>query len=296
MASLKEVKTRINSIRSTRKITSAMKMVASAKLHKMQGAVENMLPYQQKLDKILNNFLSADLPVQSPFILKRELKRIAIVAFSSNTSLCGAYNANVIRQFNSVYKKYKEKLGAENILVYPIGNKIELAVKKMGIIPQGSYQSIVNKPSYQETSLLAQKLMDLFLNKEIDQVEVIYHHFKSSGVQELQSMTYLPIDLSKVSVGAIEEPTEKSVYNNDYIIEPSPVELLANLLPMVLKYELFTSAVDSNASEHSARTIAMQTATDNADDIIRDLTKLYNKSRQQSITNELLDIMGGSAK
>ncbi|MFA6812444.1 MAG: F0F1 ATP synthase subunit gamma [Bacteroidaceae bacterium] len=296
MASLKEVKTRINSIRSTRKITSAMKMVASAKLHKMQGAVENMLPYQQKLDKILNNFLSADLPVQSPFILKRELKRIAIVAFSSNTSLCGAYNANVIRQFNSVYKKYKEKLGAENILVYPIGNKIELAVKKMGIIPQGSYQSIVNKPSYQETSLLAQKLMDLFLNKEIDQVEVIYHHFKSSGVQELQSMTYLPIDLSKVSVGAIEEPTEKSVYNNDYIIEPSPVELLANLLPMVLKYELFTSAVDSNASEHSARTIAMQIATDNADDIIRDLTKLYNKSRQQSITNELLDIMGGSAK
>jgi len=273
-----------------------MKMVASAKLHKMQGAVENMLPYQQKLDKILNNFLSADLPVQSPFILKRELKRIAIVAFSSNTSLCGAYNANVIRQFNSVYNKYKEKLGAENILVYPIGNKIELAVKKMGIIPQGSYQSIVNKPSYQETSLLAQKLMDLFLNKEIDQVEVIYHHFKSSGVQELQSMTYLPIDLSKVSVGAIEEPTEKSVYNNDYIIEPSPVELLANLLPMVLKYELFTSAVDSNASEHSARTIAMQTATDNADDIIRDLTKLYNKSRQQSITNELLDIMGGSAK
>ena len=161
MASLKEVKTRINSVKSTRKITSAMKMVASAKLHKAQGAIENMLPYQRKLNKILTNFLSADLPVESPFCVERPVKRVAIVAFSSNSSLCGAFNANVLKMFLQTVGEYRE-LGQDNILIYPVGKKIEEAVKKLGFFPQGSYQKLADKPSYDEAATLAKLLMELF--------------------------------------------------------------------------------------------------------------------------------------
>ena len=288
MASLKEVKTRINSVQSTRKITSAMKMVASAKLHKAQGAIENMLPYQRKLNKILTNFLSADLPVESPFCVERPVKRVAIVAFSSNSSLCGAFNANVLKMFLQTVGEYRE-LGQDNILIYPVGKKIEEAVKKLGFFPQGSYQKLADKPSYDEAAALAKLLMELFLEKNIDRVELIYHHFKSMGVQELLRERYLPIDLS-----AVQNDEERGGVVNDYIIEPSAAQLIADLIPQVLSQKIFTAALDSNASEHAARTLAMQIATDNANELIQELTKQYNKTRQQAITNELLDIVGGS--
>jgi F-type H+-transporting ATPase subunit gamma len=288
MASLKEVKTRINSVQSTRKITSAMKMVASAKLHKAQGAIENMLPYQRKLNKILTNFLSADLPVESPFCVERPVKRVAIVVFSSNSSLCGAFNANVLKMFLQTVGEYRE-LGQDNILIYPVGKKIEEAVKKLGFFPQGSYQKLADKPSYDEAATLAKLLMELFLEKNIDRVELIYHHFKSMGVQELLRERYLPIDLS-----AVQNDEERGGVVNDYIIEPSAAQLIADLIPQVLSQKIFTAALDSNASEHAARTLAMQIATDNANELIQELTKQYNKTRQQAITNELLDIVGGS--
>lgn len=288
MASLKEVKTRINSVQSTRKITSAMKMVASAKLHKAQGAIENMLPYQRKLNKILTNFLSADPPVESPFCVERPVKRVAIVAFSSNSSLCGAFNANVLKMFLQTVGEYRE-LGQDNILIYPVGKKIEEAVKKLGFFPQGSYQKLADKPSYDEAAALAKLLMELFLEKNIDRVELIYHHFKSMGVQELLRERYLPIDLS-----AVQNDEERGGVVNDYIIEPSAAQLIADLIPQVLSQKIFTAALDSNASEHAARTLAMQIATDNANELIQELTKQYNKTRQQAITNELLDIVGGS--
>ena len=288
MASLKEVKTRINSVQSTRKITSAMKMVASAKLHKAQGAIENMLPYQRKLNKILTNFLSADLPVESPFCVERPVKRVAIVAFSSNSSLCGAFHANVLKMFLQTVGEYRE-LGQDNILIYPVGKKIEEAVKKLGFFPQGSYQKLADKPSYDEAAALAKLLMELFLEKNIDRVELIYHHFKSMGVQELLRERYLPIDLS-----AVQNDEERGGVVNDYIIEPSAAQLIADLIPQVLSQKIFTAALDSNASEHAARTLAMQIATDNANELIQELTKQYNKTRQQAITNELLDIVGGS--
>lgn len=288
MASLKEVKTRINSVQSTRKITSAMKMVASAKLHKAQGAIENMLPYQRKLNKILTNFLSADLLVESPFCAERPVKRIAIVAFSSNSSLCGAFNANVLKMFLQTVGEYRE-LGQDNILIYPVGKKIEEAVKKLGFFPQGSYQRLADKPSYDEAAALARLLMELFLEKNIDRVELIYHHFRSMGIQELLRERYLPIDLS-----AVHNEDGKTGMVNDYIIEPSAAQLIADLIPQVLSQKIFTAALDSNASEHAARTLAMQIATDNANELIQELTKQYNKTRQQAITNELLDIVGGS--
>ena len=296
MASLKEVKTRINSVKSTRKITSAMKMVASAKLHKAQGAIENMLPFERKLNKILTNFLSADLPVESPYIKAREVKRVAIVAFSSNTSLCGAFNANVIKMLLQTVGEFRT-LGQDNILIFPVGKKVDEAVKRLGFEPQETSPTLSDKPSYQEASELAHRLMEMYVSGEIDRVELIYHHFKSMGVQILLRETYLPIDLTRV-VDEEEKQKEEEVQGgeiaNDYIIEPSAEELIANLIPTVLSQKLFTAAVDSNASEHAARTLAMQVATDNANELIQDLTKQYNKSRQQAITNELLDIVGGS--
>ena len=286
MASLKEVKTRINSVKSTRKITSAMKMVASAKLHKAQGAIENMLPYQRKLNKILTNFLSADLPIESPYIKAREVKRVAIVAFSSNTSLCGAFNANVIKMLLQTVGEFRT-LGQDNILIFPVGKKVDEAAKRLGFQPQETSATLSDKPSYQEASELAHRLMKMYIAGEIDRVELIYHHFKSMGVQILLRETYLPIDLTHLVDGEEKEKEEEvqgGEIANDYIIEPSAEELIANLIPTVLSQKLFTAAVDSNASEHAARTLAMQVATDNANELIQDLTKQYNKSRQQAIT------------
>lgn len=298
MASLKEVKTRINSVKSTRKITSAMKMVASAKLHKAQGAIENMLPYQRKLNKILTNFLSADLPVESPYIKVREVKRVAIVAFSSNTSLCGAFNANVIKMMMQTIGEFRT-LGQDNILIFPIGKKVDEAVKRMGFKPQETSSTLSDKPTYQEAAELAHRLMDMYVAGEVDRVEIIYHHFKSMGVQILLRETYLPIDMTNVvseEDRKNKEEVEEHETANDYIIEPNVEELIASLIPTVLSQKIFTAAVNSNASEHAARTLAMQVATDNANELIQDLTKQYNKSRQQAITNELLDIVGGSMK
>lgn len=298
MASLKEVKTRINSVKSTRKITSAMKMVASAKLHKAQGAIENMLPYQRKLNKILTNFLSADLPVESPYVKEREVKRVAIVAFYSNTSLCGAFNANVIKMLLQTVGEYRT-LGQDNILIFPVGKKVDEAVKRMGFQPQETSPTLSDKPTYQEAAELAHHLMEMYVSGEVDRVEIIYHHFKSMGLQILLRETYLPIDLTHI-IDEEEQKNKEEVEDheiaNDYIIEPNAEELIANLIPTVLSQKLFTAAVDSNTSEHAARTLAMQVATDNANELIQDLTKQYNKSRQQAITNELLDIVGGSMK
>ncbi len=275
-----------------------MKMVASAKLHKAQGAIENMLPYQRKLNKILTNFLSADLPVESPYVKEREVKRVAIVAFSSNTSLCGAFNANVIKMLLQTVGEYRT-LGQDNILIFPVGKKVDEAVKRMGFQPQETSPTLSDKPTYQEAADLAHHLMEMYVSGEVDRVEIIYHHFKSMGLQILLRETYLPIDLTHV-INEEEEPNKEGVEGheiaNDYIIEPNAEELIANLIPTVLSQKLFTAAVDSNTSEHAARTLAMQVATDNANELIQDLTKQYNKSRQQAITNELLDIVGGSMK
>lgn len=295
MGSLKEVKNRINSVKSTRQITSAMKMVASAKLHKAQARIENMLPYQQKLDEILTNFLSTDATFESPYTDVRPVERVAVVAFSSNSSLCGAFNANVTRMLEQTLDEYKS-LGKENILIYPVGKKVELAVKKLGYTPQGSYQEMAERPAYMQANELASMLMQEFVEKRIDRVELIYHHFKSMGSQILLREEYLPIDLSKVEANAAKEGSDRRGFQNDYIVEPSIGQLIADLLPKVLSQKLFTVLQDSNASEHAARTLAMQTATDNANELIQDLTKQYNKSRQQAITNELLDIIAGSLK
>lgn len=291
MSSLKEVKIRINSVKSTRQITSAMKMVASAKLHKAEGRINAMLPYQRQLHHILANFLGTETAIDSPFVRERPVQRVALVAFTSNTTLCGAYNSNVLRMLDERIRHYTAQ-GCDALLFFPVGKKVEEAVSKRGLVAQGSYQTLAEKPSYAEASQLANQLMKLFVDGKVDKVELLYHHFKSKGSQVLTLDIYLPLAIEEAG-----QPAESSShYNHDYLVEPSVPQLLSALLPKVLSQKIYTVALDANASEHAARTLAMQTATDNADDLIHDLTKQYNKTRQQAITNELLDIVGGSMK
>ena len=283
MASLKEVKGRIATVNNTRKITSAMKMVASAKLHKAQGAITNMLPYERRLHGLLTNLLGGRevLVWNTP----REVKRVALVVFSSNSSLCGGFNANVIKHATQWLDEY-QALGKDNILIYPVGKKVADALSKMGYTIQGNFQHLADKPSFAEAAELAQGLMNLFTRGEVDRVELLYNHFKSTASQILTREVYLPMQTSGNTIEGKEDL--------DYILEPSREELLATLLPKVLRMKLYTVLLDSNASEHAARTMAMQIATDNADDLLQELTLMYNKTRQQAITNELLDIVGGS--
>lgn len=295
MASLKEVKNRISSVKSTRQITSAMKMVASAKLHKAQGRIESMLPYQRKLNEILTNFLGADVSFDTTYTQVRPIARVAIVVVSSNGSLCGAFNSNVVRLLDRALAEY-QSLGKENILVYPIGKKAEDAVKKRGYTFEKSFLALADKPSYREAFDVAAELMRLFAEQQVDRVELIYHHFKSMGTQVLTREEYLPIDLEKIAAEKTESRSSETGYRNDYIVEPSVEVLIASLLPKVLSQKIYTILLDSNASEHAARMLAMQAATDNADDLIQELTIQYNKTRQQAITSELLDIIGGTIK
>ena len=284
MASLKEVKRRISTVNNTRKITSAMKMVASAKLHKAQASITNMLPYEQHLSGLLTKLLrDSDMCIwNTP---RKEVRRVALVVCSSNTSLCGGFNVTIIKHTLKWIEEHRA-LGTENLLLYPIGKKVADALQKQGFSIQGDFQHLADKPSFNEALTLAQHLMELFSKGEVDRVELLYNHFKSMASQVLTHEVYLPMPTSGT----------QSASNNqaDYILEPSREELLAMLLPKVLRLKLYTVLLDSNTSEHASRTMAMQIATDNADGLLQELTLMYNKTRQQAITSELLDIVGGS--
>lgn len=243
-----------------------------------------MLPYEQRLNGMLTGFLSSGVSVGSPFTVRRDVKRVAIVAVSSNSSLCGAFNSNVIKKMDVLIREY-EGLGRENILIFPVGKKAAKAAVKAGFAPQGDFQRMAEKPSYPEAAELADRLMRLFLTEQVDRVELVYNHFKSTATQVVTREKYLPIDLN---AGECREGMQI-----DYIVEPDPGQLMLQLLPRVLSLKIFTILLDSNAAEHASRIIAMQIASDNAEKMIQELTILYNKSRQQAITNQLLEIMGG---
>lgn len=287
MASLKEIKGRIGSVQSTLKITSAMKLVASTKLRRAQTAIENMLPYDRQLSTILHNFLASGVTVESPFTEERPVERVAVVVVASNSSLCGGFNSNIIRKADSVLADYVHKLGKDRLLVFPVGRKVAQALGKRFDLSE-DFKMIGDKPAYKQASELAEHLMNLFLQKEIDRVELIYTHYKSTSTQIVTHETFLPLALNSGSEG------EESASAQDYIVEPSPEELVARLLPKTLRMKIYTILLDSNASEYAARTVAMQQATDNANELLQELNLMYNKGRQQAITSELLDIIGGS--
>lgn len=289
MASLKEVKTRIASVNSTRKITSAMKMVASSKLHRAQQAIESMRPYERQLTRIMSTFVgSMGGEVDTAYAAQRDVKRVVIVLFTSNSSLCGGYNANAVKAFVKKVEEYRSH-DIEICRVYAMGKKAAEAVGKLKNFDLVDKSALLDHPSYQEAAKVASELMDLYVKGDIDKVDLIYHHFKSAGTQILTTETFLPIDLHTDS-------TEEGATNNlNFIVEPSIGDIVNQLIPKSLHLRLYTALLDSLASEHAARVIAMQVATDNADDLLRELTLTYNKTRQQAITNELLDIAGGSA-
>lgn len=354
MPSLKEIKVRINSISSTLAITSAMKMVAAAKLQKAQMAIQNMLPYERRLYSMLVDLMGAmnisaaaseDGSVRGSgsaergfdqsgdrlslsnrhdlagmdgaysLMAQREVRKVAIVAFASNSSLCGAFNSNVIREATVVINEYRASgLGDADITVYSVGRKMAEAMKKLGFPSPADFTKMSDSPSYDAASALAQELFDGFVSGRFDKVELVYNHYKSTSSQPTTRQTYLPLSLADatadIQVGKItdsaSEPyadkvAEPVVRQNspttetpDLIVEPSKEELIATLLPKVVRLRVFTTLLDSTAAEHAARTVAMQLATDNGNDLLQELTLEYNKGRQQKITSEILDIVGGS--
>ncbi len=297
MGYLNEIRSRINSVNSTRQITSAMKMVSSAKHHKAQNAIDRFSVYQQNLLMMLHDFMEycerEDIKVDMPFTALREVKNVAVVAVSSNMSLCGAFNENVAKELVSTMEDYKS-LGWENVRIYPIGLKI---AKKAAIYPN-VYGEVLNdmikKPNYSETVKLTEHLVGLYSKGEIDRIELIYNHCKSSSKQIVLRETYLPVlsdDLKKM----FQEGTKliKGKYSSQFFLEPDPQTLINALIPKIIRLKLYAVLLDSAAAEQSARMMAMQIATDNADELLQTLRIQYNKQRQQAITNELLDIMGG---
>lgn len=286
-----------------------MKMVASAKLHKAQAAIGNKLPYEQKLHRILagmlqDNDLSEAIHREfgfgghghSPVVLqdvhidelpsKASVPRVAIVVFSSNSSLCGAFNSNIIKNFNSTMAELAAR-GYEksDVSVYAVGSKAADAALKAGYIIREDCSELADRPAYKGLAELAATLADNFAAGVFSQVILLYSHFASAGSQPVVRENYLPLALHDYDEG--EMPV-------DYILEPDPIGLARNLLPKVLKLKMFTTALDANAAEHAARMVAMQVATDNAEELISELTLAYNKGRQQEITTEILDLTAGS--
>ena len=366
MPSLKEIKGRINSISSTLAITSAMKMVAAAKLQKAQMAIQNMLPYERRLYSMLVDLMGAmnisaaaseDGSVRGSgsaergfdqsgdrlslsnrhdlagmdgaysLMAQRQVHRVAIVAFASNSSLCGAFNSNAIREATAVINEYRASgLRDSDIVVYSVGRKMAEAMRKLGFPSPSDFTKMSDSPSYEAASALAQELLDGFVSGRFDKVELVYNHYKSTSSQPTTRQTYLPLSLADAtadlqagkitdsvpdsdtgkvvetvvrqahqpvadSVGRQGSPTTEA---HDLIVEPSKEALIATLLPKVVRLRIFTTLLDSAAAEHSARTVAMQLATDNGNALLQELTLEYNKGRQQKITSEILDLVGGS--
>jgi F-type H+-transporting ATPase subunit gamma len=279
MANLKEILNRIASVSSTMQITSAMKMVSAAKLKKAQDAITAMRPYANKLTELLQN-LSATLDADSgsKYSEQRDVKNVLIVAITSNRGLCGAFNSNIIQQANLVAERYDA-----NVSVVAIGKKANDALSKnFEIISNQS--PIYDDLTFDNVAEIAEMLMEQFESKAFDKIEIIYNKFKNAATQEIMTEQFLPI-----------EPLEGDANANlDYIFEPSKEEIVETLIPKSLKTQLYKSIRDSFASEHGARMTAMHKATDNATELRDQLKLTYNKARQASITNEILEIVGGA--
>ena len=294
MGSLREIKTQIGSVKATQQITSAMQMVASIKMQQAERTINRFRPYREKISQLLTDFIETERDFVCKFEEKRTVKKVAILAFSGDMSLCGAFNSNVTKKLLTTLEEYKH-LSKENITLYTIGKKTDQVLRKMEITPDHYYEELAKNPDYEQMSDITDQLMQQFLDKEIDEVVLVYHQFTSKGVQTLVQESLLPLSFNRPSDLELElsppqeEPTE-------YIVEPGRAELLNELVPKIIKIRMYNVLLDSYGSEQAARNMAMQTATDNADDLLDELSLVYNKMRQQSITNELLDIIGATFK
>lgn len=281
MANLKEIRNRITSVSSTMQITSAMKMVSAAKLKKAQDAITAMRPYAEKLTELLQNLSSTlEGEVGGDFTKEREIKKVLIVAITSNRGLCGAFNSNVIKEVKSRSEFYSGK----KVDVYAIGKKGNDGLTKT--LPVVANQSTVfDSLTFENVSSIAQILTDKFTSGEYDKIELVYNQFKNAATQIVQTEQFLPLAPIKSDLPA---------NTGDYIFEPSKEEIVLTLIPKALKTQLYKGIRDSFASEHGARMTAMHKATDNATELRNQLKLTYNKARQAAITNEILEIVGGA--
>ena len=281
MANLKEIRNRISSVSSTMQITSAMKMVSAAKLKKAQDAITAMRPYADKLTELLQS-LSATLDADSgsKYAVQRDVKKVLIVAITSNRGLCGAFNSNIIKE---VSKLSNEKYANQEVSYVAIGKKANDAFKKSNKVIANK-SDIFDDLTFDNVAEIAEMLMDKFVTGEFDKIDIVYNKFKNAATQEVMTEQFLPIVPMQGEANVI----------SDYIFEPSKVEIVEQLIPKSLKTQLYKGIRDSFASEHGARMTAMHKATDNATELRDQLKLTYNKARQAAITNEILEIVGGA--
>ncbi|MBO4417766.1 MAG: ATP synthase F1 subunit gamma [Bacteroidales bacterium] len=285
MASLKEIKARISSVKSTLKITQAMKMVASAKLRKAQKMVAGLDAYKSALNEILQR-LSQKTSSSSLAVPQPSAKRVAIVVFSSNTALCGSYNSNI---FKALEARIAGVEAAGNpVTVFPVGEKVAKMARKAGRDVNSDFVSAGDNLSYDDMASLAQFFVDGFVAGRFARVELLYMHYYSASRQSIEDDTWLPLKASAAVVSDGQEPLA-----DDVIVEPSEREVVQKLLPLAMRTDMYATLLSSNASENACRMIAMQTASDNAQDLLQQLQLTYNKQRQQDITEELTDISNG---
>lgn len=290
MPSLKEVRTRISSVNSTKQITSAMKMVAASKLRKAQNAILTMRPYASKLRELLQDLsASFDDLDENIYAEEREPEKILIISVTSNKGLCGSFNANVIKKTNQLIKKtYKTQNKNGNVYLLCIGKKTWDYFRKTRFKNLEHNIDILDNLSFENAIPLAEDLMKKFAAKEFDKIEIVYNQFKNAAVQRLITEQFLPVVSPEGKAG------EKDEVEVDYIFEPNKVDIVKELIPKTLKIQFYKALLDSYASEQGARMTAMHKATDNAEELLKELKLKYNKARQASITNELLEIIAGA--
>ena len=282
MSGLKEIRNRISSVSSTMQITNAMKMVSAAKLKKAQDSISATLPYSNKLSGLIQNISTSGESLDSPFFIQRSIKKILVVAITSNKGLCGGFNSNVIKE---VSRLIETKYVSKNVEIICIGKKgRDILSKKNNVID--SFNSVYDEFSYENVKKIAELFMEKFSDESYDEIILVYNHAKNAATQHLTIEPYLPIEED-----AEESPAQAS---RDYIFEPSQSEILNELIPKALVVQLFKAISDSIAGEHGARMTAMYKATDNASELRDQLKLTYNKARQTAITNEILEIVGGA--
>lgn len=287
MGSLKEIRIRIASVESTQKITGAMKMVSAAKLRRAQNAIISLRPYSNKLNEILQNLSSsAESMADMPLFTARDIENVVLVVISSNRGLCGSFNSNVVKEVrNLIETKYAKQAEVGKLKIICLGKKAKEQLAKTYDVIQCN-EALIDTPVFNDTAQIAQFLMDGYTNKTIDKVDIIYNRFINPATQKLVVENYLPVQ-------QLGDDSQKKQLN-DYIFEPSKEEILEELIPKIMKLQLYKTLIDSIASEHGARMTAMHKATDNATEILKDLRLKYNNARQSAITNELIEIVSGA--
>jgi len=289
MANLKEIRVRIQSVKSTRQITSAMKMVSAAKLRKAQDAIIQMRPYANKLHEILENLTaSLDSESGSTFAQERELEHVLLIVITSNRGLCGAFNSNVVKKVIQVIEEeYHILWNNENLEIMSIGKKGSDLLRSKGYQSDFNLHELLDVLNFENVVPVVTGIMEQFVEGKYDKVEIFYNQFKNAANQELIREQFLPIQKEEKFEDRFETPLE-------FILEPSTQKIIDDLIPKSLKIQFFKTLLDSNASEHGARMTAMHKATDNATDLLRELQLNYNKARQSAITKEILEIVSGA--